>query len=48
VAGKTVAGKTVAGKTVADKLPIKPGTSLWTSDDTRRSLLGPLRFTGGR
>jgi hypothetical protein len=32
----------MADKTVADKLLIKPGTSLWVSDDERRALLGPL------
>ena len=32
----------MAGKPVADKLLIKPGTSLWVSDDTRRALLGPM------
>jgi hypothetical protein len=31
----------MADKTVADKLLIKPGTSLWVSDEARRSLLGP-------
>jgi hypothetical protein len=31
----------MADKTVADKLLIKPGTSLWVSDEARRSLLCP-------
>jgi hypothetical protein len=31
----------VTEKTVADKLLIKPGTSLWLSDEARRGLLGP-------
>ena len=31
----------MADKTVADKLLIKPGTSVWVSDEGRRSLLGP-------
>ena len=31
----------MAEKTVADKLLIKPGTSLWLSDEARRGLLGP-------
>ena len=29
-------------KTVAEKLLIKPGSSLWVSDDSRVALLGPL------
>ena len=32
----------MAEKSVADKLLIKPGTSVWVSDDARRGLLGPL------
>lgn len=32
----------MADKTVAEKLLIKPGSTVWISDDTRRGLLGPL------
>lgn len=32
----------MAGKSVAEKLLIKPGTSVWVSDDARVPLLGPL------
>jgi hypothetical protein len=32
----------MADKTVADKLLIKPGATVWVSDETRRGLLGPL------
>ena len=32
----------MADKSVAAKLLIKPGTSLWISDDDRRPLLGPM------
>ena len=32
----------MADKSVADKLMIKPGTSVWVSDEARRGLLGPL------
>ena len=32
----------MADKSIADKLLIKPGTSLWVSDEARRGLLGPL------
>ena len=32
----------MADKTVADKLLIKPGTTLWISDQGRSDLLGPL------
>jgi len=32
----------MADKTVADKLLIKPGSTLWLSDEGRRDLLGPL------
>ena len=31
----------MADKTVADKLLIKPGASVWVSDEGRRSLIGP-------
>jgi hypothetical protein len=31
----------MADKSVAEKLLIKPGTSLWVSDERRRGLLGP-------
>jgi len=32
----------MADKTVAAKLLIKPGSTLWVSDEGRRGLLGPL------
>jgi hypothetical protein len=32
----------MADKSVADKLLIKPGTTLWISDQARTHLLGPL------
>ena len=32
----------VAEKTIADKLLIKPGSTLWISDEGRLGLLGPL------
>jgi hypothetical protein len=32
----------MAGKTVAEKLLIKPGTTVWVSDDSRRPLLGGM------
>ena len=32
----------MADKTVAQKLLIKPGTSVWLSDDSRLPLLGPM------
>jgi hypothetical protein len=32
----------MAEKTIAEKLLIKPGTSVWVSDDSRRALLGVM------
>jgi hypothetical protein len=32
----------MSGKSIADKLRITPGAALWTPDDARLALLGPL------